>query len=55
MSFLQKVRRARKFYPLASPKQATHQAIKWALSVETLGDKWLLHKKSQKLAELRPV
>ncbi len=47
--------KARKFYPLADRRSRAIQAVRYAQALAYLGDKWLLIKKSNKLAELRPV
>lgn len=52
---LSMVRHAMRFYPNATRKQRASQAVKWALAIAFLGDKWILSRRIEKLDEPRPV
>ena len=55
MSLLPIARRAKQFFPYASPRQRRIQAARYARAIALLGDRWLLAKRCERLQEPRPV
>jgi hypothetical protein len=55
MSPLALALRARHFFPHASRSVCARQAVAYAKAIQFLGDRWILARPSQRLAEPRPV